>query len=84
MLFRSVEALRLAEKVYNDRKTIFTADAYAWALFKNNQVEKAAALSVEALRFGGYNETLIWHAEMITEALGNSREANELSRQNNL
>ncbi len=74
----SGEALRLAEKVYNDRKTIFTADAYAWALFKNNQIEKAKALSAEALRLGGYDKTLFLHAEMINEGVSKTSEAQEL------
>jgi len=72
------EALRLAEKVHNDRKTVFTADAYAWALFKNNQIEKAETLSTEALRLGGYDKTLLFHSEMIKEVLGKKSEANEL------
>lgn len=58
-------ALTLAEKAYNERVTIYTADYLAWALYKNNQFEKAASYSSEALRLGENDPHILYHQGMV-------------------
>ena len=67
-----VKALTLAQAVYETRQSIYTADAYAWALYKNNQSAKAEQYSNEALFLGGHDTGILYHAAMITNANGNA------------
>ena len=69
------EALKRAEAAYHARPSILAADAYAWALFKNNRITEAEQHSIEAMRLGGYNLTLLLHAAAIAKAQGKTAEA---------
>jgi tetratricopeptide (TPR) repeat protein len=74
------KALLLAESAYRNRPSIFAADAYGWALFKNNRHQEAEIYSTESLRLGGHDAVLLNHAGHIKEALGKHSEAQELFR----
>lgn len=75
------EALALARKEFEIRHDIFTWDALAWALYKNNRPQEAARAIKEALRLGTNDASIFFHAGMIYEQLGSSAEAREfLSR----
>jgi len=75
------EALALARKEFDIRHDIFTWDALAWALYKNNQPQEAARAIKEAMRLGTADASIFFHAGMICEKLGSPGEAREfLSR----
>ncbi len=69
------EALLRAERAYQSQPSIMGADAYAWALYKNGRFSEAEKYSLEALRLGEFNKTLLFHAGMIAEALGKTVES---------
>lgn len=70
-------ALELARAAYDTRKTIKTADALAWAEFKNDRLTDAAAHSKEALRLGTLDPVLLYHAGAIANALGDRAAAHK-------
>lgn len=72
------EALAIAEKEHAARKDVFTADIYAWCLFKKGNFEEAKKISQEALRMKTKNALFFYHAGMIEKALGNNKAAKEL------
>jgi tetratricopeptide (TPR) repeat protein len=69
------EALDLARKEFEVRHDIYTWDALAWALYRNNQREEAAAAIKEALHLGTKDPLLFFHAGMIYERLGDYEKA---------
>ncbi len=69
------EALRRAEAAYSARPSIYSADAYSWALFKNNRIDEAAKYNKEALRLGENDSNMLFHAWMIARTMGQAREA---------
>lgn len=64
-------ALELATAAYAARPSIFAADVYALALYKNNRLPEAEVKMNEALRLGAFDPEIIAHAALITEALSN-------------
>jgi tetratricopeptide (TPR) repeat protein len=71
-------ALAQAEAAYVERKTIYSADVMAWALYHNGQAEAAQPYMDEALRLGTRDARLYYHAGMIALAQGNKEEARHL------
>jgi tetratricopeptide (TPR) repeat protein len=71
------EALEMAASAYNASPSIYAADAYAWALFKNNRLDEANARIDEALRLGTQDATMHFHAARIKLALGDRAAALE-------
>jgi tetratricopeptide (TPR) repeat protein len=71
-------ALRLAQDAYDDRQTIRTADALAWAWHRVGDGAEAERLSDEALRLGTQDPLLLYHAGMIASVAGDPSEAVEL------
>ncbi len=69
------EALTIAEQEYNKRKDIYTADIYAWTLYKKGQFELAKQVITQAMRLKTKDARIFYHAGMIEKALGNKREA---------
>jgi tetratricopeptide (TPR) repeat protein len=69
------EALELARKEFEVRHDIYTWDTLAWALYRNNQPEEAAAAMKEALRLDTKDALLFFHAGMIYERLGDNERA---------
>jgi tetratricopeptide (TPR) repeat protein len=73
------EALDLAQKELEARHDVYTWDALAWALYKNDELTEAAQASEKAMRFGTRDSLLLFHAGMIAERLGQREQArNEL------
>ena len=64
----ATKARRLAEEAYRARRTIYTADALAWATFKDGDVNAAVAFTRESLRLGTADPLLHFHAAMILHA----------------
>ena len=68
-------ALELAQAELKVRQDIYTYDALAWALYKNNQLSEAWTAATKALRLGTPEPTFHYHAGLIARALGQSAEA---------
>ncbi|HEY7270747.1 MAG TPA: tetratricopeptide repeat protein [Dehalococcoidia bacterium] len=69
------KGLALAQSAYKAAPSIYAADAYAWALYKNGRAADAAPLIDEAMRLGTPDASLFYHAGLIQKALGNDNEA---------
>lgn len=72
------EALAIAEKEHNARKDVFTADIYAWCLYKKGNLPEAQKISREAMRLKTKNALFFYHAGMIEKGLGNTKAAKDL------
>ncbi|MEP6718640.1 MAG: tetratricopeptide repeat protein [bacterium] len=69
------EALAIAQKERSTREDIYTCDALAWVLFKNNRLDEAKKSIEEALRLGTRDARLYYHAGMIYDGLGDRQKA---------
>ncbi len=69
------EALASARRAYEERHTIFTADALAWSLHRNGKSTEALPYMVEALRLGTVDPRLDYHAAAIFGAVGDVTQA---------
>lgn len=72
-----VLALELATRAYDERRTVRTADALAWALHRNGRSGDAVALVDEALRLGTRDPLLRYHAGAIAAATGDDARARD-------
>jgi tetratricopeptide (TPR) repeat protein len=63
-------ALTLAKAAYAERKTVRTADALGWALYKQGAITRALKLVREATRLGSRDPVILYHAGMIEAAAG--------------
>jgi tetratricopeptide (TPR) repeat protein len=68
-------ALRLTMEEIEVRKDVFGYDALAWALHKNGRDEEAVRAIERAMRLGTRDASLLYHAGMIYEALGQDARA---------
>lgn len=69
------EALRLAEAEWERRRSIFSADALAWALHVNGRDAEALRFADRAASLGGVDATAAFHRGMILAGLGRRTEA---------
>ena len=69
------EALAIAEKEHATRKDIFTADIYAWCLYKKGNFPEAKNIINEAMSLKTKDARIFYHAGMIEKGLGNRSEA---------
>ena len=69
------ESLTLARKELEVRHDVYTSDALAWALLKNNQPKDAQVEMQKALRLGTPDAMLQYHAGMIALALNEGPQA---------
>ena len=72
------EALAIAEKEHSNRKDVYTADIYAWSLYKKGNLTEARKISQEAMRLKTKNALFYYHAGMIEKGLGNNKAAKDL------
>lgn len=72
------EALAIAEREHATRKDIFTADIYAWCLYKKGNFAEAQKAMQEAMRLKTKDARFFYHAGMIEKASGNAKAAKEL------
>lgn len=68
-------ALRSARAEWARRKSIHVADALAWALYRNGRLRAAERRIHAALRLGTPNALFLYHAGMISSALGERDQA---------
>ncbi len=63
----TAKAVTLARAAYTKRPSIHGADALAWALYRNGQVDEARPYAQEALKLGTKEAMLHFHAGMIAQ-----------------
>lgn len=68
-------ALQKAERAHTERPSIYTADFYAWALYKNGKIEEAMALRKEAFALGENDPLILFHQGMIAAQAGDKAAA---------
>lgn len=71
------EALTIAAREHAARKDVFTADIYAWCLYKKGDYAEARKIIREALRLKTKNAQFFYHAGMIEKSLGSDQTAAE-------
>lgn len=71
------EALAISEREHATRKDIYTADIYAWCLYKKGRFEDAKTAIKEAMRLKNKDARIFYHAGMIEYTLGNKMEAKQ-------
>jgi tetratricopeptide (TPR) repeat protein len=71
------ESLVLAHKEFEVRSDIYTWDALAWALYKNDKYTEAADAISHAMRLGTKDPLLLFHAGMISAKLGDDGQASQ-------
>ena len=74
------QALALARKEFEVRHDIYTWDALAWTLYKNDQPQEAAAAIKEALHLETKDPLILFHAGMIYQRLGENARAEDYLR----
>jgi tetratricopeptide (TPR) repeat protein len=74
----AAEALRWAEKDWQNRKDVHAADALAWASLQQGDAHKAEAVIERALAPGGASPTILLHAAMIRLRTGHANAARDL------
>ncbi|MGA3189817.1 MAG: tetratricopeptide repeat protein [Bryobacteraceae bacterium] len=70
-------ALELATAELDVRKDIYSYDALAWALYKNKKFTEADQAMAKALKMGTPEPAFYYHAELIAQANGKVKEAEE-------
>jgi tetratricopeptide (TPR) repeat protein len=68
-------AVREAEEVYRERKTVHAADTLAWSYYQSGRHEDARRLVAEALRHRTPDARILFHAGMIHWRLGDRHHA---------
>ena len=68
-------SLQLAQADFEVRQDVYTYDALAWSLYKNQRYEEARRASEEALKLGTPEALFFYHAGMIASALGDGAAA---------
>lgn len=63
-------ALKAAERAWQRRRSVHTADAYAWALHVNGRSVEARPVAQQAQRLGTRNALFDYHRGMIEMAVG--------------
>jgi tetratricopeptide (TPR) repeat protein len=74
------KALEIAKQEYARRHDVFTLDAYAWALYNNNQLEEAKKQIERALGVGIQDARMLRHAGEISVGCGDDVAAKEYFR----
>src|SRR5215218_1845669 len=68
-------SLEKARAAYDERPSIHAADALAWTLYKAGNYKEAQEYSSEALKLGTHDPLKLFHAGMISKALGEQVQA---------
>jgi tetratricopeptide (TPR) repeat protein len=70
-------SMQKARSAYDARPSIDAADVLAWTLYKTGDYAEAQRYSSEALRLGTRDPLKLFHAGMISKALGHDEQARE-------
>ena len=74
-------SLEKARAAYDARPSIHAADTLAWTLYKTSNYKEAQKHSSEALKLGTRDPLKLFHAGMISKALGQRERAREYLQQ---
>jgi tetratricopeptide (TPR) repeat protein len=74
-------SLAKARAAYDARPSIHAADALAWTLYKTGNYKEAQKYSSEAMRLGTRDPLKLFHAGMISKALGEKEQAHAYLQQ---
>jgi tetratricopeptide (TPR) repeat protein len=74
-------SLEKARAAYKARPSIDAADTLAWTLYKTGDYRKAQPYASEALKLGTRDPLKLFHAGMISKALGQKEQAQEYLQQ---
>jgi tetratricopeptide (TPR) repeat protein len=74
-------SLAKARAAYDARPSIHAADALAWTLYKTGNYKEAQEYSSEAIRLGTRDPLKLFHAGMISKALGEKEQAHAYLQQ---
>jgi tetratricopeptide (TPR) repeat protein len=74
-------SLEKARAAYDARPSIHAADALAWTLYKTGNYKEAREYSSEALRLETRDPLKLFHAGMISKALGEKEQARTFLQQ---
>lgn len=75
------DAFAAAENERTKRKDIYTADVFAWCLYKKGRFTEAKTAIDDALRLGTRDARLLYHAGMIAAANGDNQKGAEYLEQ---
>jgi tetratricopeptide (TPR) repeat protein len=75
------DALRLAQRELDVRHDIYTWDALAWALLKNNRAREAHEAMHKAFALGTRDPLLLFHAAAVEHAIGDTQRSGEYARE---
>ncbi len=73
-------SLKKARSAYEARPSIHAADVLAWTLYKTGRYEEARRYASESLKLGTQDPLKLFHAGMISRALGKDEAAQEYLR----
>jgi tetratricopeptide (TPR) repeat protein len=74
-------SLEKARSAYKARPSIEAADTLAWTLYKTGDYREAQQYASEALKLGTRDPLKLFHAGMISKALGQKEQAQEYLQQ---
>lgn len=69
------EALEAVSREHAIRRDVYTADIFAWCLYKKERFQEAKTAILEALRLKNKDARVFYHAGLIEKALGHKKEA---------
>jgi tetratricopeptide (TPR) repeat protein len=72
------DALAIAQREFDARKDIYTADALAWTSYKKGRLSEAKTAIDAAMRLKTKDARILYHAGMIEKDSGNRKEAKRL------
>jgi hypothetical protein len=73
--------VRLAQRAYDARRTVFTADALAWALVRAGRGAEAVPFVAESLALSTASPALRFHAAVVYDSVGDAARAADQLRQ---
>jgi tetratricopeptide (TPR) repeat protein len=71
------ESLKKARLAYEARPSIHAADVLAWTLYKTGNPQEAQKYAAQALKLGTRDPLKLYHAGMISKALGQTEQARD-------
>jgi tetratricopeptide (TPR) repeat protein len=74
-------SLEKARSAYQKRPSIHAADVLAWTLYKTGDYQEARQYASEALKLGTRDPLMLFHAGMISNALGQDEQARQYLEQ---
>jgi tetratricopeptide (TPR) repeat protein len=74
-------SLEKARSAYQERPSIHAADVLAWTLYKTGDYQEARQYASEALKLGTRDPLMLFHAGMISNALGQDEQARQYLEQ---